>query len=173
VKIRTVVVAGLLIALGLLLPFFTGQIPSVGNALLPMHLPVLLCGFLLGGPIGFVVGFILPMLRSVLFGMPPLYPVAIAMSFELATYGFVTGFLYRKLPSTALHVFVSLIGAMLAGRIVWGLAMLALLGVSSGQFTIQMFIGGAFVNSVPGLLVQIVIIPVLVIALKKANLIKQ
>jgi riboflavin transporter FmnP len=172
VKTKNVVLAGLFIALGLILPFFTGQIPSIGNKLLPMHLPVLLCGFLLGGPIGLVVGFILPILRSVLFGMPPLYPIAVAMSLELATYGFVTGFLYRKLPKTTLNIFVSLIGAMIAGRIVWGLAMLALLGFSGGQFTLEVFLGGAFINSVPGLIVQLVIIPVLLIALKKANLLK-
>ena len=169
-KTRNIVLAGLFIALGLILPFFTGQIPSIGNKLLPMHLPVLLCGFLLGGPIGLVVGFILPILRSVLFGMPPLYPAALAMSLELATYGFVTGFLYRKLPKTTINIFVCLISAMVAGRIAWGISMLTFLGFSSGKFTLSMFLGGAFINSLPGLIIQLVIIPVILIALRKVKL---
>ena len=85
--------AGLFIALGLVLPFFTGQIPSLGSKLLPMHIPVLLAGFVCGWPYGLAIGFIVPLLRSVLFGMPPMYPTAVAMAFELAVYGFATGFL--------------------------------------------------------------------------------
>jgi uncharacterized membrane protein len=83
--------AGLFLALGLVMPFLTGQIPSLGNKLLPMHIPVLLCGFVCGGPTGLIVGFILPILRSVLFSMPPMYPMAMSMAFELAVYGFVQG----------------------------------------------------------------------------------
>jgi len=172
-KTRNIVLSGLFIALGLVMPFFTGQIPSIGNKLLPMHLPVFLCGFILGGPIGLAVGFIIPILRSVLFGMPPFYPVAIAMSFELTTYGGVAGFLFGKLSKTTINIYVSLVIAMIAGRIVWGVAMLVLLSVYGMPFTFKMFISGALINSVPGLIAQIVIIPVLLISLKRANLVKQ
>ncbi len=171
-KTRNIVLSGLFIALGLVMPFFTGQIPSVGNKLLPMHLPVFLGGFILGGPIGLAVGFIVPILRSILFGMPPFYPVAIAMSFELATYGGVAGFLFRKNSESTLNIYVSLVMAMIAGRIVWGVAMLVLLSFYGMPFTFKMFISGALINSVPGLIAQIVIIPVLLISLKRASLVK-
>ena len=77
----------MLLALGLILPLVTGNIPRVGNMLLPMHLPVFLGGLLLGWQYGLILGAVLPLMRSLLFGMPPLYPVALAMTFELATYG--------------------------------------------------------------------------------------
>ena len=80
-----------MLALALVLPFLTGQLPQIGNMLCPMHLPVLLCGFLLGWPWGLAVGVTAPLLRSALFGMPPLYPVALAMCLELGCYGLVIG----------------------------------------------------------------------------------
>ena len=87
---RNLVLAALFLALAFVLPMLTGHIPQVGNMLCPMHLPVLLCGFVLGGPWGLAIGFIAPLLRSVLFGMPPLFPTAISMAFELGTYGLVS-----------------------------------------------------------------------------------
>ena len=83
------------IALGIILPFLTGQIPEIGSMLLPMHIPVLICGFICGWKYGLLVGLITPLLRSVSFGMPPIYPTAIAMSFELAAYGFISGLLFK------------------------------------------------------------------------------
>ena len=84
---RSIVLAALFLALAFVLPMVTGHVPQVGNMLCPMHFPILLCGFVLGGPWGLAVGFIAPLLRSVLFGMPPMFPIAIAMAFELAAYG--------------------------------------------------------------------------------------
>ena len=92
---KNLVLAAMFLAIGLVLPFFTGQIPQIGSMLLPMHLPVLLCGLLCGWQYGAVVGLVLPMLRYVLFGMPPLL-TAVAMSFELLTYGLVIGLLYSR-----------------------------------------------------------------------------
>lgn len=81
---KRLVVSALMLALALVLPYFTGGIPAIGNLLLPMHLPVLLCGFLCGGPWGALVGFIAPLMRSVLTGgFPPMFPTALAMAFEL------------------------------------------------------------------------------------------
>ena len=82
---RGIVLAALFLALAFVLPMITGHLPQVGNMLCPMHFPILLCGFVLGGPWGLAVGFVAPLLRSVLFGMPPMFPVAISMAFELAT----------------------------------------------------------------------------------------
>ena len=171
-SVRNLVLAAMFIALGLLLPFVTGSIPALGARFLPMHLPVLIAGFVLGGPLGFVVGLITPLLRSLMMGgMPPLYPTAIAMSIELAVYGLMTGVLYRLLPKKIPFIYVALVIAMIVGRIVWGLATFALMGLAGNAFTWQMFIAGAFVNAIPGIIVQIILVPLIVIALKKAHLI--
>ena len=95
-KIKKITLSALFMALGLILPLFIGQIKALGNAFLPMHLPVLICGLVVGPLYGFVVGLIVPIVRHFTFGMPPLYPTAIAMSLELGTYGFVIGYIYQK-----------------------------------------------------------------------------
>ena len=92
------VTAALCLALCMVLPFLTGQIPQIGSALSPMHIPVLMCGFLCAPAYAAAVGFIAPLLRFALFGMPPIFPTGVAMCFELATYGLVAGVLYRRLP---------------------------------------------------------------------------
>ena len=51
-RIYDLILAALCMALGIVLPFFTGQIPQIGGMLLPMHLPVLLCGLLCGWQYG-------------------------------------------------------------------------------------------------------------------------
>ena len=97
--IRNMVIAALMLAVAYVLPNFTGNIPQIGSMLLPMHLPVLLCGFLCGGFWGAGVGFVAPLLRSALTGgFPPMFPTAVSMAFELAAYGFLSGFLYKRLP---------------------------------------------------------------------------
>ena len=93
---QKITLSAMFIAIGIVLPFFTGQIRQIGSMLLPMHLPVFLCGLICGWQYGAAAGFILPLLRSFLFGMPPMYPMAAAMSFELATYGLVAGLMYQR-----------------------------------------------------------------------------
>ena len=167
---RNLVLSALFLALGLVLPFLTGQIPEIGSMLLPMHIPVLLCGFVCGWPWGLAVGFITPLLRSLLWGMPPIVG-AIGMAFELASYGCLSGIFYSMLPKRPLYVYVSLIAAMLGGRVVWGLVQMVIMGVMAKGFTWVAFVAGAFTNAIPGIVVQIVLIPILVLALKKARLI--
>lgn len=159
--------AGMFLALGLLLPFLTGQIPQIGGMLLPMHIPVLLCGYFCGWGYGLAVGAVTPVLRGALFGMPPLYPTAAAMAFELAAYGALTGLLYRLFPKKAGYVYVSLTLAMLAGRIVWGAAGYMLYGFGGTAFTWELFMSGAVLNALPGIALQLALIPPLVIALDK------
>lgn len=159
------------LALCMVLPFLTGQIPEIGSALCPMHIPVLLAGFLCGPWWALAVGAVAPLLRFALFGMPPLFPTGAAMCFELAAYGLVSGILYRKLPKKAVNVYVSLVLAMLAGRIAWGIVMVILMGLSGSAFTWAAFVAGAFVNAVPGIIVHIILIPIIVLALRKAGLI--
>ena len=171
--VKKLVLSAMFLALGLVLPLLTGQIPQIGSALLPMHIPVLLCGLICGWQYGAVVGFITPLLRSVTFGMPPLYPTAIAMAFELCTYGLVSGLLYAKLHWKGLaRIYGALIGAMVAGRVVWGIVQMILLGIRGNAFTWQAFLAGAVLNAIPGIIVQLILIPAILFALEKAGFIK-
>ena len=169
-QIRKLTYSALFLALAMVLPFLTGQIPQIGSALSPMHIPALLCGFLCGWPWGLAVGLISPLLRSVIFGMPAMFPGAVAMSFELATYGAVSGLLYKILPRRNSSVYITIVVAMLLGRAVWGIARLILAGLSSQSFTWALFLAGAFTNAVPGIILHLVLVPLLVIVLEKAGL---
>lgn len=164
---RKLVFSALFLALAFVLPFLTGQIPQIGSALLPMHLPVLLCGFVCGAPWGLVVGFAAPLLRSLCFGMPPFFPTAVCMAFELAAYGFLAGLFYRLFPRKKGFVYPSLFLAMLGGRLIWGLARLCCAGLDVSRFGIEAFWVGAFAAALPGILVQILLIPPLVLLFEK------
>lgn len=171
-NVKKLAVAAMLFAVGMILPFFIGQIPAIGKMLLPMHIPVLLCGFIVGWPYGALIGFLLPIVRGLVFGMPPLYPNAIAMAFEMATYGFVSGFLYSRAKWQCTRMlYISLISAMIAGRIVWAFAEVILLGIGGNSFTWKMFISGALLNAIPGIIVQLVLIPLIMVALKRAKVV--
>jgi len=168
--IKKLAISGLCLAIALVLPFLTGQIPQIGAMLSPMHIPVLLCGFVCGWPYGLAIGAVAPALRYLLFGMPPLFPTGLAMTFELATYGMLAGMLYKALPKKPLSVYISLLGAMLGGRIVWGIVMWILsMVVSTVDFGFAAFLAGAFANAVPGIILHLFLIPLIVIPLKKAG----
>jgi thiamine transporter ThiT len=169
-QIRRLTYAALYLALAMVLPFVTGQIPEIGSALCPMHIPALLCGFMCGWPWGLAVGFIAPLLRSALFGMPALFPGAVAMAFELAVYGGMAGFLRRKLPRRKGMLYAVLLISMIAGRLVWGAVRVILAGLSGSSFTWALFLAGAVNNAVPGIILQLVLIPVLVAAMERAGL---
>ena len=165
--------SAMFLSMGLVLPFFTGQIPQIGNMLLPMHLPVLVCGLICGWKHGLAVGFILPLLRSVLFGMPVMYPKAVAMAFELAAYGGLAGALYGRSPwKCVLSLYRALAGAMLGGRLVWGGVMVVLMGMTGSSFTWKLFLAEAFVNAVPGIVLQLVFIPGLMLSLHRTGLVQ-
>ena len=166
-KINRLVYASLFLALALVLPFLTGQIPQIGVMMTPMHFPVLLCGFLCGWQWGIAVGFSAPLLRSVLFGMPVMYPMAVCMALELATYAAVAGMLYRVFPQKRRFLYVSLIISMILGRLVWGLARFLCAGLDISTFGLSAFWTGAVAMSVPGILLQLLIVPVLVIVSEK------
>jgi len=169
-SIRRLTLSAMLLAVGLLLPFLTGQIQHFGNMLCPMHLPVFVCGMVCGPFWGLAVGAVLPPLRSMLFGMPVLMPAAAAMAFELAAYGFVSGFLRKRLPKTLSMLFVSLIAAMLLGRLVWGAVSVPIYGLASKSFSWQIFVASGFINAVPGMILQLIAVPAIVASLEKAHL---
>ncbi len=173
VNIRNMVLAAMFLALGLVLPFLTGQIRQIGNMLLPMHIPVLLCGLICGWQYGLIIGFIVPLLRSSIFGMPVMFPMAVAMAFELATYGFVIGFVYSHMKKkNVAAVYVSLISAMIAGRIVWGIVDMILLGITGSSLTWAVFISSVLLTAIPGIIIQLILIPAIMAALDRAGFIK-
>lgn len=170
---KELTLSALFIALGLVLPLLTGQLKALGNAFLPMHLPVLLCGLIVGPVYGLIVGLILPILRHFTFGMPPLFPTAISMTFELATYGFVVGYIYKHSRwKCIIALYESLIIAMIAGRLVWGFVQMILLGINGQAFTFQMFMAGAVLNAIPGIILQLILIPAIMVALNKTGLVR-
>lgn len=172
-KLMNLILAAMFLAVGIILPFFTGQIPQIGSMLLPMHLPALLCGLICGWQYGLSVGFILPLLRYALFGMPPIFPTGIAMAFELAAYGAIAGFLYNHSRwQCLLSLYRSLIIAMIGGRIVWGLVQAVIMGISGDVFTWQLFIAGAFLNAILGIVLQLVFIPAIMIALDRTGVVR-
>lgn len=166
-KSAKIVFSALFLAIAYVLPFLTGQIPEIGSMLCPMHLPVLLCGFLCGWPWGIAVGFLAPLFRSLTLGMPSLFPMALSMAFELAAYGGIAGITYQLFPKKKVFIFCSLLIAMLAGRLVWGGVMTLFVGLSGGSFTFAAFFAGAVTNAVPGIILQILLIPFLVMILDR------
>lgn len=164
-SIKNMVLAALFLAIGVILPFFFHTFGfGAGAVFLPMHIPVLMCGFVCGAPYGAVVGVLLPSLSILLTGNPPLYPTAIAMSLELCAYGTAAGLLYRFFSEIP-----SLLIAQLVGRAVSGLANLVLLGLQGGQYLLATFLSGAFVTALPGLVIQWIFCPILLAVLKKGG----
>ena len=177
-----IVMSGALIAIGWVLPFLTGQIKEIGAMLSPMHLPVFFGGFLVGPIYALVIGIVLPITRSLIFGMPVLFPGAVCMGVEMGVYGFITGFLFKVLVNIFknkedntitngklfISIYVALVSAMLLGRAVWGLArMLCAFLPDAKAFPMTAFISGAFINAWPGIILQLILIPAIVFAMRK------
>ncbi|MEG1996372.1 MAG: ECF transporter S component [Oscillospiraceae bacterium] len=188
IKTKRLIVSAICLAGCMLLPFVSGQIPEIGRMLSPMHLPVLICGFVCGWQYGLALGAIAPILRFFIFGMPVLFPVGLAMTFELATYGLFTGLLYQLFPKSKLvyeknslnhlspkekpsyaFIYLNLLLSMIAGRLVWGLAMTIISGVSTVPFSVHIFITSAVITAIPAIILQFIIVPPCVIILKKVG----
>lgn len=170
---KNLTLSAMFLAIGMVLPFLTGQIPQIGNMMLPMHIPVLLCGVICGWQYGAALGFILPLIRYMVFGMPVLFPTGIAMAFEMLTYGLVIGLVYSLSRwKCIVSLYRALVSAMIAGRVVWAVVQMILLGVSGGAFTMKMFLAGAFFNAVPGIIIQLVLIPAVMVALGRTGMVQ-
>lgn len=171
-SVRSMVLAAMFLALGLVLPFLTGQIPQIGKMLLPMHIPVFLCGLICGWKYGAAVGVIVPIMRSAIFSAPVMFPNAVAMSLELMTYGLVAGLLYGiSRHQCIIALYRSMMIAMISGRAVWGAAMVIFLTAGGNKFTWEAFAAGAFLDAIPGIIVQLVLIPAIMLALHKTGLV--
>ncbi|MBR3840475.1 MAG: ECF transporter S component [Erysipelotrichales bacterium] len=171
-KIKKITLSAMFIALGIILPFVTGQIPEIGSMLLPMHIPVILGGLIIGSKYGAIVGIITPLLRSWIFTMPPIL-TAISMAFELCTYGFVSGYVYSIITNkTTKAIYLSLLISMISGRIVWGIVRTIMVGLTNTPFSFEIFISGALLSAIPGIILQLVLIPIIVITLRKNNYLK-
>ncbi len=172
--VKNLVLGALFLALALLLPFLTGQIPQIGAIISPMHIPVFLAGFVCGAPTAAVVGFVAPLLRMAIFGMPP-FLTAIAMTFELCGYGLAAGLMYGvvfKNRHNLATIYVSLIVSMLFGRVIWGIAKLVIAGLgASDAFTWAAFLAGAFTTAIPAIIIHLILVPAIVFALQKAKLV--
>lgn len=169
--LKNLILSSVCLSLCILLPFVTGQIPQIGSMLCPMHIPVLLCGFICGPWWAMGIGAIAPVLRYIIFGMPPLMPVGLSMVFELMVYGCVCGLLYRLFPKKNGYIYAGLGCSMLAGRIVLGLSCMIIYRFMNSYYTWSLFFADSFLNAIPGIVLQIILIPILVTALKKADLI--
>jgi niacin transporter len=170
-SIKKMVIVALFIALGIVLPMVFHSIPNAGRIFLPMHIPILLCGIICGFPYGLICGIITPLLSSTLTGMPPAAMLP-SMICELAAYGTVSSFLIRhvRLNNLYANIYISLIGAMLFGRVFFGI--LNAFIFSAGSYSMQIWLTAAFVTALPGVVIQILIIPTIVVVLQKAKLIE-
>lgn len=168
-KSKKTVIAGLLLALGIILPFVSahGWGLPLGKLILPMHIPVLLAGFFLGPVMGAAMGFILPYLNSMVSGMPVLFPNGVVMSFELLGYGMATGLIHKlfKNKTNALSLYTTLVLSLISGRCIYALSSYILFHTVPGMK--YMSAVAAAVQGIPGIVLQLVIIPPIVKAVGK------
>ena len=167
-RIKKLCLSAVFLSLGLALPFLTMQIKEIGDSLLPMHIPVLLCGLLCGPLYGMSVGFILPILRGLIFTMPIIYPNGICMAFELATYGLVIGLLYSLFEKKSLtSVYLSLIVSQILGRIVLAAAKFITMSFGGKAFVFNVFLTQSVLDALPGIALQLILIPTLMFIIKR------
>lgn len=160
---RELTKSGLILALSIIIPSIFHMAGINGAIFLPMHIPVMVGAFFLSLPYAIVVGLLAPLLSSLLVGMPPLYPIAVIMIFELAVYAGVISLLKDKV-----NVYVNLILSMFIGRIAAGATLFVLLNVFALKFApVTVYIKGAITTGLPGIIVQIILIPIIIKVLRK------
>ncbi len=166
---RKLILTAMFIAIGVVLPQAFHMIPNAGSIILPMHIPVLIAGFAVGPLYGALCGFFTPLLSHLIFSMPPA-PVLPSMLCELTVYGLMTGLLNKviKMENGIAKNYVVLIGAMLCGRLTYGV--LNALIFRAGSYSLAAWTSAAFVTALPGIIIQLLLIPILVDRLEKAHL---
>lgn len=161
------------IALCVVLPLALHAIPNAGTLLSPMHIPVLLCGLVCGWNYGVLCGIFGPLLSSLITGMPG-WGYLPTMTIELALYGLISGLLIQlvRTGKVVVDLYISLIVAMLAGRILTGIARALIFAPRNGSvYSMEAWATGYFVSSFPGIILQLILIPILYMALRRAKLI--
>lgn len=166
---KRIVIAGLLLAIGVIVPYIFHMSSISGTVFLPMHIPVLLGGFLLPPHLALMLGMLTPLINSLVTGMPPLFPIAIIMIVELGFYGLIASLLYRKLGVPSI---VSLIISMLVGRVMAGVVVFMLAIFFSGNLAPVFldpitFIVGSATTGLPGIIIQLVLVPTLVYSIMR------
>lgn len=157
--VKRLVIAGLLLAMGIIIPMIFHTTGIAGTIFLPMHIPVLLGGFLLPPVLALLLGMLTPLLNSLITQMPQLFPMAIIMIFELGIYGLVASVLYRKLRLPSI---LALIISMIAGRIMAGVVVFVLAAFFAIQMDPMAFIIGGITTGLPGIIIQLVLVPTLI-----------
>ena len=170
-NLKRLIFSAFFLALGFILPMLIGQIPTIGKMLLPMHIPVFLCAMICDFKYGALIGFILPLLRSLLFSVPVMYPTAIAVAFEMAIYGLVAGLIFGAIKKkNIISIYASMLPAMILGRIIRCLAEIILLNLKGNAFVWKTFATTTILNSTPGIILQLILIPAVILALKKTKI---
>ncbi len=163
------VFSALFLALSIILPTVISMgSPQLGQTFLPMHIPIMLCGIICGTPYGIVIGLISPLLKSVITGLPVI-TTAISMAFELATYGGMCGMLYKAFPKKIGYIYPNLLISMIVGRIVNGAVQYLIMTASDNDFLLKSFITLTTINALPGIVIQLALIPLIVLALRKTR----
>lgn len=173
-KTEKIVLAGLFIAIASVLPLLFHSIViggnSLGQVISPMHFPVLIAGVILGWKYGLAVGIISPLLNSILFLMPPLYPMAIAMALEMGTYGCIIGIISQythPFSNRIANIYVSLLMAMIAGRIVYGTFMSIVMNIAGNSYGWTVFISSVVIGTLPGIILQFLIVPAAIMLIEQ------
>ena len=167
--IKNMTLTAVCIALCVVLPIAFHSIPDAGSVFLPMHIPVLICGMICGWPYGLMCGLMGPLLSSVLTGMPPVAYLP-AMMVECGTYGMISGLVlkYLRTKSTYADLYIALVVAMLAGRVVSGIAKAL---IFAPGMSLKMWVTASFLTALPGIVIQLVFLPSVVFTLMKARII--
>lgn len=165
-QISRLTMSAMFLAMALLLPFLTGQIPQIGSLISPMHIPAFLCGMTCGPVWGIVVGGTAPILRSLLFTMPPM-AMAPLMAAELAAYGALSGVLMRILPKGNLWLYVNLAISMIGGRLLYAAAKMVMLGIQGSEIAPLVILADTVTGTWVGIIVHFVVIPPLVMLVKR------
>lgn len=168
---KSLTMTAMMIALGLVVPPIVRMIPNGGGIFSPMHIVPLLTGLVVGPIEGIIVGVVCPLLNNVLYGLP-MGSTLIGMCFELPVYGCMTGLMMKvfKNQKETVKVYLSLVIAMLLGRIVGGIVQSIVLGASN--YSLQLWASAYFITNTPAIVIHLVLIPAVYFALKKARLVR-
>lgn len=171
-NVKKSIITAVCIALCYVIPLMFHGIQNAGSIFCPMHIPVFICGLICGWQFGLLCGIAGPALSSALSGMPPV-AILPSMMVELAAYGTAAGLMMKlvRTKSTYADLYISLIVAIVCGRVLAGLAKALIF--ARGSYSMSAWIAGSVVTSWPGTVIQLVFIPTIVFALMKSHLIPE